>query len=77
VATKEQETPVEPMTDEQRVAEEQRRQAEDLAQAEKEGKVTNEDGTRDISAEQETATRSAQDLVQERHMNPEAFGADA
>lgn len=33
-----------------------------------------EDGKRDIVREQETATKSAQELVQERHMNPQAFG---
>lgn len=30
-------------------------------------------GKRDIVREQEETTKSAQELVQERHMNPEAF----
>ncbi len=30
-------------------------------------------GKRDIVAEQESAEKSAQELVQERHMNPDAF----
>ena len=76
MATKERSSaqePAQPLTDEQIVAEQHQRDAEKAAQAEKEGKVTGESGKRDISAEQETTTKSAQELVQERHMNPDAF----
>lgn len=60
--------------DEELTAEEQARTAENAAEAEKKGRVTDEQGNRDITAEQETGLKSAQELVQERHMDPEAFG---
>jgi len=60
--------------DEELTAEEQKRTAERAKEAEKKGKVTNEDGSRDITGEQEQDVKSAQELVQERHMDPETFG---
>lgn len=60
--------------DEELTAQEQQRTAERAAEAEKKGKVTDEQGNRDITGEQETGLKSAQELVQERHMDPEAFG---
>jgi hypothetical protein len=47
------------------------KQAEDAKPDEQGG--GDDSGKRDIVAEQEAAEKSAQELVQERHMNPDAF----